>query len=60
MNQPIKDYKLLIETHPSHLDGKGWKTLCFTGTKCEAQNHLTTYLETRKMTSHKAYLQEVA
>lgn len=60
MTQPIKNYKILIETHPSHLDGQGFRTLRFTGTKQEAQVHLTEYLTSRHMNSYKAYLQEVA
>jgi hypothetical protein len=59
MSQPIKNYKILIETHPSYLDGQGFRTLRFTGTKQEAQAHLTEYLTSRRMSGYKAYLQEV-
>lgn len=59
LHQPIKEYKILIETTASHLDGKGWKKLKFTGTKAEAQNHLATYIESHRITAYKAYLQEV-
>jgi len=59
LQQPIKEYKILIETHPSGLLTSRLKTLWFTGTKAEAQNHLTTYLKSHNLSVHKAYLQEV-
>lgn len=58
LQQPIRQYQILIETHPSGLVAN--RTLQFTGTKQEAQAHLITYLESHRMSAYKAHLQEVA
>lgn len=59
MNQPIKTYKILVETHPSGLLTTRMKTLRFTGTRQEAAIHLSQYLANRNLSNYKAYLQEI-